>query len=1312
MEKRRNGWRTALLVLLLAFVGTLAFLRSHLAWELTCTQARRTLPQLLGLDVGIGRCEIDPLSATVRLYGVSAFTPGSDVPVVSADSAEVSLGSFQPFFGRLGIDSVRLVRPRASVDVSGPPSEKKRAQGCSLEGLSRVAVDRLEVSEGEVRVVLPKGQRVEVRGLDVRWKLRRGVAEFQLEAEKGLAQAVPGGPPLAVSKLYVEGGLDVGDERLELTRAELGLEDITVSVAGEVEHLCDPQLALDAQLFAPLRTVATAAQLQREVGGHLWARLSVSGRPREVIVGAEVKGTGLSLGEFSPGDFSARASFMGDELSIQELAVPAGPGVIRATGGVKLSKTLPVTLRFETENAEFARVLEKAGVRHAWVDFFASGKGSAQGTLLPLPNLAGEADMRVARFSVASRPFDAPIKLGSEILSFDQARVQVGLKVLPDRVELHGAKVDLPATAQASQTHVTGDVTLYYDPNRGLEILARPEALDLAHFGHISGIPWSGKGSGLVTIVGPYRDVRIDGMVSMRDFEFWKFSLGVVQGKVSLRDKTLSFPAVTGQKGNSQYFGQGALTFGEEVLTVGKVELARGGRLEDVVDLIAPMHSSIELFQGGTTTGLASGKVDIHGPAEHFAGTVALDVKDVTYYGRRLGAGRVALRFEDGQRMVLERTTLVGPLGASMLEGTFDFDGPLAYAFRGDDLSLPELVGLQDAQRLGVDGRLTLVGKVSGDSTTPVVKMYLTSPRVQFANKALGRMHLESEIEGRDLQLFGTLFDDARASARLRLKEPFPYEGTVALALPEIRPLLPTAAISQGVTGTLAGNVSGSGNLRDLRSLKAKGTVERLLISRGDFAAANDGPFVLTFEQGRLAVDSLKLRGPNTELAAAGMVGEDRVDLTAHGTLDVRLVESFVPTFERTAGRIELSAAASGTLAKPKLVGRAEIHDARFSIRDQPAAARNVSGRVEFSDTRVFIPSLEGVFNEGRVSLKGDVRLAEFKVEKVEVGLQVDEVNLRLTEQIPMTVSGELLLLGKPSALVLSGDVDLLKLRYEQPLELETLMLEAQRARYTGGGEAPKEWLSFDVAVHSRGDVRINNNLAKARLEGSVKLTGTNLRPGLLGTITAGEGSQAFFRGNQFAVSQGLLEFKDRKSVDAVFDLHAQTQVREYLVKLHGFGRLTQPQVIFTSEPELPEGDILSLLTLGVVSRDRSNTADTGAGLAAEALFKVSGFDRQVQRFLPKNEVLRDMQFHLSSTYVSAEGRVEPTAQLESKLLTEKLRLNLNYPLRSGLKGTKARAEYRFSDRLAGQLQWDNDSTSTSSVGNFGLDFKLRWEVE
>jgi len=290
--------------------------------------------------------------------------------------------------------------------------------------------------------------------------------------------------------------------------------------------------------------------------------------------------------------------------------------------------------------------------------------------------------------------------------------------------------------------------------------------------------------------------------------------------------------------------------------------------------------------------------------------------------------------------------------------------------------------------------------------------------------------------------------------------------------------------------------------------------------------------------------------------------------------------------------------------------------------------------------------------------------------------------------------------------MAITGDIDVQRLRYRRPFGLEALLPRANKA--ISGTETPSEWLQLDVALHLK-DAAVDNNVARATILGNVRLTGTNLRPGLVGALEAGEGSQAFFRGNAFNVTQGSVDFKDRRSLEGIFDVRAESQVREYLVRLHAFGKTSQPQILLSSEPALPEGDVISLLTLGVTSKDRTATTSTGAGIAAEALYQASGLDQQVQRFLPRNSVIRDMTFHVSTLYNDANGLVEPTVQLESKLLTEQLKLGVSQPV-SG-KGTRAQAEYRFDNRVSAQIQWDNVYNDVP-IGNLGVDLKLRWDVE
>lgn len=1293
----------------LALVGTVGALRTRQAGELTCTLLRRELPRALGLEVGIGRCEVDPLTQAIQLGGISLFRPGEDTPLLVADEAEVQLGGIRPLVGGVSLDAIRLVRPRVFLDLSKPPSAPPEpGRTCALDTLESLDIGRLAIQGAEIRITLPDSRRIELTNLDVGWRVRRGAAEFTLAGARGVVEPGGGGQELTVSELRIDGALSPEEALLEISRAELGLDEISISASGKIEQLCDPVFGLDAQVFFPLKVLARAGLTREVPGGHIWSRMALTGSWKEPLATVEVAAHGTSFGPYRPGDFEARLTVTPAAVQIDSLQTTVGAGSVQLKGRVALEKGLPTRLEANVKDASFGAAMARAGVPGAWVDFGGTGKGAARGTLLPL-NLAGEAAVEVEKFRLATRAWDRPKDASTMMLQFERGSIRGGFRVLADRVQFE--RVEL----SSGLSRARGDATLYVDPARGLELRGEGEA-DLSDFGHIAELPWAGRGKTTFRVVGPYTDPVIDAQVSLRDFTFWGFGLGVLQGRVLYEDNVLSFPAVSGQKGRTPFYGSGSLRFEKQLITKGEVTIPRGGRSEDVIDVLAGLTDTFTLFQG-VLTGETEGHLEIGGPASDWGGSVDLKFSDTRYYDRRLGDGALALRFVDGERLVVDRAQLSGPAGATWAEGTWAFAGPLDFRFGGNALSLAELVGPQTAESLELSSTLELAGTWSGDVTTPLMAAELTSPDVLFAGRKLGAVRLGARMVGKDVQITGKPFADASIDLSLRAKSPFPYDASLALALAEIRPLLPDGAVSQGLSGKLEGVVRAEGNLRNPMGSRVQGTFDVLSLSRGDFHGRNDGPLLLSWNDGRLTLEPFLFRGPNTELSAAGWLSEQRLDVKMRGALDMRLLESFVPFFERSAGRVELTAAASGSRERPSLLGTAQIRNARLFLKDQPYWVRGVNGRIEFSQQRVLIEEIAGVFNDGRVRLRGDVQLEGFEPSQVNVGIELDEVRLRPTEDLPLTASGELMLnggvsfrpAGKPRMLALTGGLEIKDVRYRRDVEIEEFLRDLGDARAAvTSSERPREWLSFDVGLRLD-DVRVENNLARMRMAGALRLTGTNARPGLLGGLAVASGGEAFFRGNQFTFTQGTVEFNERTSFDPVFDLHAQTQAREFLVRLHAFGRASDPQLLLTAEPELTEGDILSLLTLGVTSRDRSNTANTGAGLAAEALFNVSGLDRQVQRFLPKNAVLRDLSLQISTLYNGATGAVEPTAQLESTFLTERLRLGMTQPI-SG-RGTRAQAEYRFDDRLSAQAQWDNENTDYPA-GNLGLELKLSWEVE
>ena len=108
----------------------------------------------------------------------------------------------------------------------------------------------------------------------------------------------------------------------------------------------------------------------------------------------------------------------------------------------------------------------------------------------------------------------------------------------------------------------------------------------------------------------------------------------------------------------------------------------------------------------------------------------------------------------------------------------------------------------------------------------------------------------------------------------------------------------------------------------------------------------------------------------------------------------------------------------------------------------------------------------------------------------------------------------------------------------------------------------------------------IRGNLATGEATTDLKLTGTGLKPGLQGVVHM-EGVEATLPFSRLDVSRGSLTFNPNDSTNPTIDLQGTSVIRDYTVRVYVYGTLLSPQAIFTSEPPLPQEEIISLIATG-----------------------------------------------------------------------------------------------------------------------------------
>lgn len=1294
MQPTRRRWRQVLGVfaaLLLAFV---LVLRTERAGAFVCDQLRQRLPAAIDAQVDLGRCAIDPLNGSVEVSRIAVTAKGAATPFITADKAAVSLRGL--FFGGVSLSEVELIRPRVELTL---PLGGKGGATCPVRELSRLRVSRLRVDDASVALSLPEGRAVRLDGVMIDASLDRREALVTVDGRGGAV--VVGDRTLRLGKLVLEATLDLGAEQIDVQRAEANLEGVRVTASGTIDALCGaPSLGLALQAWLPLEALPRLGVPLPAPSGQVLARATVGGKLDALSVHGELQGSRVILGPYAPGDFSARASWTGKAVKLEEFLTRSGDGEVRVSGELSLEQGLPVVARIETKDASFARIMARAGVPGAWVEFAASVKGTVTGNLSPTPLLGGDIEFRTGRFVLAARAWDGPAAAGIDILGFKQSSGRFRLGVTSQAVSFDDVAIRVGAQ---DATRVSGMVKLFPQRN-AIDADVTADAIDLSDFGSIAELPWSGLGQARVTVKGPFASVVVEGQTTLRDFKLAGYSLGVTQSPLRYQGGTLAFPAIAAQKGQTQYFGDVALDFDEPKLHARATVQLPDGRVEDVIDLLADLSPAMQNLQDRALTGRLSALAAFDCPVSELTGVIAARVRDGRYLDRRLGEASLISRFEGGQTMVLEPTVFEGPLGRFAVDGTWDFDGPLDYRLALEGGALAELIDPSGEKKLPVGGAFVARGKVSGTTDVTVIDGWMSSSDVTWKQHLLGPMHLEAKAVGRELEASGTVFPGLSGTLALTMRNEWPFRSRLDVQIADLAPFLPDSAASVAVR--LKGTVDAHGPMRDFQKVTARAALSEVGIARGEVTAANVEPVELAWNAGAIEVASLEMKGPTTELTVAGTWGPVNVDLKTRGSVDLRLLSSLTNQLERTQGRLDFTAAFAGPVAAPSLAGRASLTDTRFQVRGQDLAVRALSGRADFSESRVLVQDVQGFLNEGRVRARGDVRLERFSVKTLELQTDLEDVSVQVKPEVPVTLTGSLLLASRNAEqFQLSGGLDVVKFRYTQPMALESLVANAREVPVPNDTK-PNEWLRLDVDLRTAGDVRIENNLARARLAGRLKLSGTNVKPVLIGVVETQEGAQAFFRGNTFNVQRGQLQFN---GLWPTFDLSAQSQVREYLVTVKAFGRFEDPKLSLSSEPALSDADILSLLTLGVTSREQL-TGTSAAGLGAEALLSASGLDQQVQKFLSQSGgLLKDPQVRLTTSFNEASGTAEPAVTLESKVLLENLKVGVTKPVAG--RGTKAHLDYRFNQHVSARAQWDDQNQNTT-LGNPGVELRFRFEWE
>ncbi|MCK0129054.1 translocation/assembly module TamB domain-containing protein [Erythrobacter sp. F6033] len=317
-----------------------------------------------------------------------------------------------------------------------------------------------------------------------------------------------------------------------------------------------------------------------------------------------------------------------------------------------------------------------------------------------------------------------------------------------------------------------------------------------------------------------------------------------------------------------------------------------------------------------------------------------------------------------------------------------------------------------------------------------------------------------------------------------------------------------------------------------------------------------------------------------------------------------------IETFDLT-GPISVNAKAVGTLNNPRITGNLASDDLRLQSAISGTDIDDVTARGRFAGSTLTLTRFAGTTRGGgKVSGSGTVDLAAMSGSRgPRLDLRAAASNARLLNAsgLDATITGPLRIVSDGVGGTIAGRVKIDRASWAlgiaaEDMSLPTIATREINRRDTNGATARSAASSWRYLINASAPSRVAVGGLGLDSEWGVDiaLRGTVNDPRLGGEARLVRGDYTF-AGTRFDMTEGRITFDVNRPIDPRINMLAETDANGTDVTVAITGNAQTPQVTFSSEPALPEEEILAQLLFGgsVTSLSATDALQLGAALAS-----------------------------------------------------------------------------------------------------------------
>ncbi len=326
----------------------------------------------------------------------------------------------------------------------------------------------------------------------------------------------------------------------------------------------------------------------------------------------------------------------------------------------------------------------------------------------------------------------------------------------------------------------------------------------------------------------------------------------------------------------------------------------------------------------------------------------------------------------------------------------------------------------------------------------------------------------------------------------------------------------------------------------------------------------------------------------STRLMAAPLSGGVRYN----GPADV-LFSLAALSDQSLKGPLGLAADFSGQLNAPSLTGVVKAKGLIYENAQYGTRLTNMQVDGRFTNDRLEVQSLTATAGSGTVSASGFVSLSSDQGYPIQLGIDMNNAQLASGQDLAAQVTGQLKIVnGGGQAPMISGKIDLPETRYQIAYQgsakVSTLTGVRRKPalgseRITGAPEPmqsiPSTW-GLDVQVTADNKIYVGGMGLNSEWAADIRVGGTSGAPRITGGVTLVRGTLDF-AGKSFDLQRGRIRFNGGDMTNPDMNIVASGDVDDVTININITGSAQDPQITFSSTPNLPQDEIMARILFG-----------------------------------------------------------------------------------------------------------------------------------